>query len=320
MQVAAFGEPLLLVDVPDPEPAPGEVRIAVRCAGVNFPDMLLIAGTYQMRPEPPFAPGFEVAGVVSAVGDGVTGFDVGDRVMAYTPHGGYAEEVVTPSGTVFPIPDAVSFADAAVIPIAYGTSYHALTDRGRLAEGEVLVVLGASGGVGLAAVELGKLLGATVIGCVGSGWKADAVAERGADHVIDSSAEDVRERVLELTGGRGADVVYDPVGGEATDTALRYLAWRGRLLVIGFASGRIADIPANRLLLKGAEAVGVFWGQFAEREHVANAENFRWLLDRVAAGALRPPISRSYPLQEAAAAMEALANRQAIGKLVLVVR
>ena len=184
MQVAGYGEPLLLVEVPTPEPSAGEVRITVHRAGVNFPDMLMIQGTYQMRPEPPFAPGFEVAGVVSALGAGVQGIAVGERVMAYTPHGGYAEEVVTPAHSVFPIPDAVSFTDAAVVPIAYGTSHHALTDRAGLTEGEVLVVLGAAGGVGLAAVELGKVLGATVIGCVGADWKAAAVRARGADHVM----------------------------------------------------------------------------------------------------------------------------------------
>lgn len=320
MQVAGYGEPLLLVDAPTPEPGPGEVRIAVHRAGVNFPDMLLIQGIYQVRPEPPFAPGFEVAGEVSAIGDGVEGLEVGDRVMAYTPYGGYAEEVVISAGTVFPIPDAVSFADAAVVPIAYGTSYHALVDRGALKEGEVLVVLGAAGGVGLTAVELGKLFGATVIACVGADWKGDVVKKRGADHVINYTTDDVRARVLELTDGRGADVIYDPVGGDALDTALRYLAWRGRLLVIGFTSGRIPDIPANRLLLKGASAVGVFWGQFAEREPQASAAGFRWLLDRIAAGALRPTIGRAYPLEEAARAMSALAAREAVGKLVLEVR
>lgn len=320
MQIAGYGEALLPVEVATPQPGHGEVRIAVHRAGVNYPDLLLIQGSYQARPDPPFGPGFEVAGKVSAIGDGVDGLEIGDRVMAYTAHGGYAEEVVTAEASVFPIPDAVSFSDAAVLAIAYGTAYHALTDRGSLGEGEVLVVLGASGGVGLAAVEMGKLLGATVIGCVGAEWKADIVREKGADHVVDYATDDVRARVLELTGGRGADVVYDPVGGDALDAALRYLAWRGRLLIIGFTSGRIPDIPANRLLLKGLSAVGVFWGQFAEREPDANAANLRWLLDRVASGGLRPAISRSYPLEEAPAALAALAAREAVGKLVLEVR
>jgi len=211
MQVAGYGEPLRLVDAPTPEPGPGEVRIAVHRAGVNFPDMLLIEGSYQVRPEPPFAPGFEVAGEVSAIGPGVEGVAVGDRVLAYVPYGGYAEEVVAAARTVFPIPDVVSFTDAAVVPIAYGTSHHALTDRAALQPGEVLVVLGAAGGVGLTAVELGKLMGATVIGIVGGGWKGAVVSEQGADHVIDHTKEDVRGRVLELTDGRGADVIYDAI-------------------------------------------------------------------------------------------------------------
>lgn len=320
MQVAGYGDPLRLVDVPSPEPSRGEVRIAVHAAGVNFPDMLLIQGLYQSRPKPPFGPGFEVAGVVDEVGQGVDTVTVGDRVMAFVPHGGYAEEVIAAAQTVFPIPGQISFPQGSVIPIAYGTSYHALVDRAALQEGETLVVLGAAGGVGMTAVELGKRLGATVIACVGADWKAEALRAAGADEVIDYSTESVRDRVLAVTGGRGADVVYDPVGGDATDEALRYLAWKGRLLVIGFTSGRIAEIPANRLLLKGASAIGVFWGQFAEREPEANAANFRAIVQQVAMGNLDPPIQETFPLESAVEAMQLLAERRVVGKVVLEVR
>lgn len=320
MQVAGYGDPLQLVDAPSPQPGRGEVRIAVHAAGVNYPDMLLIQGLYQSRPEPPFGPGFEVAGVVDEVGPGVETAAVGDRVMAFVPHGGYAEEVIALAQTVFPIPDQISFQQGSVIPIAYGTSYHALLDRAALQEGETLVVLGAAGGVGMTAIEIGKRLGATVIACVGSDWKAEAVRVAGADEVVDYSVESVRERVLAMTGGKGADVVYDPVGGDATDEALRYLAWKGRLLVVGFTSGRIAEIPANRLLLKGASAVGVFWGQFAEREPEANAANFRSIVQQVAMGNLDPPIQQTFPLEHAVEAMELLAERRVVGKVVLEVR
>lgn len=320
MQVADFGAPLELVDAPVPQPGSGEVRISVHAAGVNFADMLLIQGLYQARPELPFAPGFEVAGVVSALGEGVATFEVGDRVMAFVPFGGYAEEVVAPVPTVFPIPDTVPFERAAVLPVAYGTAYHALHDRGALQPGETLVVLGASGGVGLTAVEVGKYLGATVIGCVGADWKGEVVADRGADHIVNYTTEDVRSRVRELTEGRGADVVYDPVGGDATDAAVRYLAWRGRLLLIGFTAGRIPDLPANRFLLSESSAVGVFWGRFAEMEPEQNQRNFAWLLDRMADETFAPLIHRRFPLDGAGAALALLAERQAVGKLVIEVR
>ncbi len=320
MQVADFGAPLLLAEVPTPEPKRGEVRVSVHAAGVNFPDMLIISGRYQVRPEPPFSPGFEVAGVVSAVGSNAERFQVGDRVMGFALFGGYAEEVCIDEGAVFPLPDAVSYEHGAVTQIAYGTSYHALADRGTLTAGETLVVLGAAGGVGLAAVELGKLLGAKVIGAVGSDWKAEAVLEAGADHAINYIAEDMRERVKEITDGSGADVIYDPVGGDVTDLALRCIAWRGRLLVIGFTGGRISEIPANLLLLKGASAVGVFWGDFAERERESKERDFQWILDRIASGQLRPRISATFALEDAPEALELLAERRVVGKQVLVVR
>ncbi len=318
MQVADYGRPLELVDVDEPETGPGEVLIDVHRAGVNFPDLLLIQGRYQMRPEPPFGPGFEVAGVVAAVGDGVSQVAVGDRVMAFVQLGGYAERVVAPETAVFRLPDAVSFDQAAVIPIAYGTGYHALVDRASLAEGETLLVLGASGGVGLVAVELGKHLGATVIGAVGSEWKAEAVRDKGVDEVV--GYDDLRDRVKHLTGGRGADVLYDPVGGDAFDQALRSMAWQGRMLVIGFASGRIPDIPANRLLLNETTAIGVFWGRFAQQDPAANRRNLDVVLGLVARGDLAPVIGDVLALEDAGRAMERLGDRTVVGKLVLAVR
>jgi len=320
MQVDELGGPLVMHEGPDPVPEAGEVAIAVSRIGVNFPDLLLLQGLYQFRPPLPFAPGFEVSGTVAAVGAETSRFSPGDRVMAYISHGGYSTDALAPESSTFPIPDGVEDEQAAVIPIAYGTALHALGDRARLDAGETVAVLGASGGVGIATVQVAKLLGGEVIACVGADWKADAVRRAGADHVVDYLGEDVRSRVLEMTGGRGADVVVDSVGGDATDAALRYLAWRGRLLVIGFTSGRIAEIPANRLLLKGASAVGVFWGQFAEREPDANQANFERLTQWVAEGSLEPMISVRLPLERAPEALEALAERRAVGKIVLEAR
>lgn len=317
MVVDELGGPLRVAQLPEPEPGPGQVTIGVRRAGVNFPDMLIMQGRYQLKPPMPFAPGFEIAGEVLAVGPDETRFTPGDRVMASLWYGGYAEVVAVDEARVFALPDGVSDDQAAVVPIAYGTSYHALADRADLQTGETLVVLGASGGVGLATVEIGAMLGARVIGCVGAEWKGEAVRRQGAEHVINTTTEDVRSRVLEITDGKGADVVYDPVGGEATEIALRYLAWRGRLLIIGFTSGRIPDVAANRLLLKGAAAVGVYWGQFAELEPAVNRANFDMILTWIADGTLQPFVSERYPLEDAGKALAALAGRRAVGKLVL---
>jgi len=317
MVVDELGGPLRVAQLPEPEPGPGQVTIAVRRAGVNFPDMLIMQGRYQLKPPVPFAPGFEVAGEVLAVGPDETRFTPGDRVMASLWYGGCAEVVAVDEARVFALPDGVSDDKAAVVPIAYGTSYHALADRAHLESGETLVVLGASGGVGLATVEIGAMLGARVIGCVGAEWKGEAVRRQGAEHIINTTTEDVRSRVLEITDGNGADVVYDPVGGEATEAALRSLAWRGRLLIIGFTSGRIPDLAANRLLLKGAAAVGVYWGQFAELEPAVNRANFDMILSWIADGTLQPFVSERYPLEDAGKALAALAERRAVGKLVL---
>ena len=320
MQVDELGGPLRLFESPAPIPGVGEVLISTTRSGVNYPDLLLTQGLYQVRPPLPFAPGFEVAGTVTAVGSGVSRVAVGDRVMAFVPYGGYATDVVAVEDVVFGVPDGVGDEQAAVLPIAYGTAQHGLVDRAALQAGETVVVLGASGGVGIATIQVAGMIGAEVIACVGADWKAEFARDAGADHVIDYVAEDVRSRVLEITDGRGADVVVDPVGGDAADAALRYLAWRGRLLIIGFTSGRIPEIPANRLLLKGASAVGVFWGQFAEREPQANRRNFEALLGWVADGSLQPMISQRVPLERAADVLIALAERRVVGKIVLETR
>jgi NADPH2:quinone reductase len=320
MQVDELGGPLRLRETPAPTPGVGEVLISVTRSGVNYPDLLLTQGLYQARPRLPFAPGFEVAGTVASIGSEVSRVAVGDRVMAFVPYGGYATDVVAAEDVVFGVPDGVGDEQAAVLPIAYGTAQHALFDRAAVEAGETVVVLGASGGVGVATIQVAGMIGAEVIACVGADWKADFARDAGADHVIDYVTEDVRSRVLEITDGKGADVVVDPVGGDAADAALRYLAWRGRLLIIGFTSGRIPEIPANRLLLKGASAIGVFWGQFAEREPRANRRNFDALLGWVADGSLQPMISERVPLQRAAEVLTALAERRVVGKIVLETR
>ena len=317
----AFGPPeTLAVETVDP-PAlgPGEVRIAVAAVGVNFPDLLLIEGKYQVRPPFPFSPGLECAGTVTELGPGAEGPAPGTRVLVYCSHGCMAEEVVTAAGTVIPIPDSMPFDVAAAFPVVYGTGYHALVGRAALTEGETLLVLGASGGVGLSAVEIGKRLGATVIAAASSDRKLALAQEHGADHLVNYGSEDLRERVKALTGGRGADVIYDPVGGDLFDTSMRCIAWNGRLLVIGFASGRIAEARTNIVLLKEMSVVGVAWGAFAFKDPAANHAYFAELLRWYEAGALNPLVSRRLPLEEATAALQAFQARSVVGKQVLMV-
>jgi NADPH2:quinone reductase len=314
-----FGPPesLVVEDLPPPAPGPGQVVIDVKAASVNFPDVLIIQDKYQVKPPLPFSPGSEVAGVVSAVGTGVDGIAAGARVLAFTTHGGFAEQVAVDRSRVYRIPDRVEFASATALGLAYATSEHGLRDRAALAAGETLLVLGASGGVGLAAVEIGRILGARVIACASTDGKLAVCREHGADDTINYAAEDLRDRIKQLTGGRGVDVVYDPVGGAYSEPALRSLAWRGRFLVVGFAAGDIPRIPLNLLLLKGASIVGVYWGDFVRREPeraaAAMAQLFRWLED----GQLRPHIDRVFPLDRAADALRLMANREVRGKLVL---
>lgn len=308
---------LAVEEVPSPRPGPRQVLVSVRAAGVNFPDTLVIQGKYQLKPELPFSPGSEFAGLVKEVGAEVTGLRPGERVLAFAGWGGFAEEALAEASNAVALPPEVSFPAAAAFAMAYGTSWHALRDRGRLQAGETLLVLGAAGGVGLAAVELGKLMGARVIAAAGSEAKLAACREQGADEVVSYADEGWREAVKRLTGGRGADVVYDPVGGALAEPALRLTAWEGRYLVVGFAGGDIPRIPLNLPLLKGNAVVGVFWGEFARRDPAASRENLDRLLGWLAQGRLRPRLARTYPLAGAAEALKAMLAREVIGKLVL---
>ena len=317
----AFGPPEILAfeDVEAPALTPGSVRIAVHAVGVNFPDLLLIEGKYQVRPPFPFSPGMECAGIVTECGLGVDTPMPGTRVLAYLSYGGMAEQVVAPTECVIPIPDAMPFDAAAAFPVVYGTGYHALVGRAALAEGETLLVQGASGGVGLSAVEIGKRLGATVIAAASSDEKLELARDHGADHFVNYRVEDLRERVKTLTDGRGADVIYDPVGGDIFDTSMRCIAWNGRLLVIGFASGRIAEAKTNIILLKEISVVGVAWGAFAQRDRAANRAYFDDLFRWYKEGALKPLVSRRLPLADAPAALQAFQSRSVVGKQVLTV-
>ena len=308
---------LVLEEVASPLPKPNEVLLDVRAAGVNFPDTLIIEGKYQFQPALPFSPGGEAAGVVAAVGEKAGAFKVGDRVMALTGWGAFAEQVAVPAYNLLPIPAGMDFTTAAAFGMTYGTSMHALHQRGRLQPGETLLVLGASGGVGLAAVEIGKAMGARVIAAASSAEKLAVAKAAGADELIDYSAGSLREEIKRLTGGNGVDVIYDPVGGELFEQAVRGLAWNGRLLVVGFASGVIPQLAANLVLLKGAAVLGVFWGAFAQRQPQDNAANFQQLFAWYAEGKLSPLVSHTYPLAEAGAAIDKLGQRQAVGKLVV---
>ena len=316
-----FGPPdsLVLETLESPRPGAGEVVLSVKAASVNFPDVLIIQNKYQFKPPLPFSPGSELAGVVKEAGSGVQGWRPGDKVMAFTTYGAFAEEVKTEATRLLRIPEGMSFTLAAAFVLTYGTTDHALRDRAALAAGETLLVLGASGGVGLAAVEIGKALGARVIACASSEDKLAVCREHGADATINYAAEDLRERLKALTDGRGADVIYDPVGGPYSEPAFRSIAWRGRHLVIGFAAGDIPKLPLNLALLKGAAVVGVFWGDFTRREPQAFAESARQLARWYQEGRLKPHVSARFPLEKAAAAMNLLASRKAKGKVVVTI-
>ena len=316
-----YGPPdsLVVKDLPSPRAGPGEVVITVRAASVNFPDVLIIENKYQFKPPLPFSPGSELAGVVKEVGEGVSGWKAGERVMAFTTYGAFAEEVKTEASRLSRLPGKMSFEEGAAFLLTYATSDHALRDRAALAAGETLLVLGAAGGVGLAAVEIGKALGARVIACASSEEKLAVCREHGADETINYASEDLRERLKALTGGRGPDVIYDPVGGLYTEAAFRSIAWRGRLLVVGFAAGDIPKLPLNLALLKGASVVGVFWGDFARREPKQFADSLRQIAAWYEAGKLRPHVSKKFPLEKAAEALKLMAARQVKGKVVLTV-
>ena len=311
-------EKLVMREVPDLVPGDEDAVVRVHAAGVNFPDTLIIENRYQFKPELPFAPGGECAGVVEAVGARVPPHvRPGMRVIAFTTFGAFAEQVQVPGKNLIPMPDGMDFAVASAFTIAYATSYHALVDRAAMKAGETLLVLGASGGVGLAAIEIGKALGARVIAAASSAEKLAICAEHGADDGIDYEREDLRERVKALTGGAGVDVVYDPVGGRFTELGLRASAWRGRVLVVGFAAGDIPKVPANLLLLKGAALLGVFWGDYARREPGRLMQDMVALFGWIRDGRLRPRIAGRYPLERGGEAISALAARKVSGKLVI---
>lgn len=312
-------ESLLVEEVDEPAPRSGQVVIDVAACSVNFPDVLMLEGKYQFKPPMPFSPGAEVAGVVSATGEGVTAPAVGDRVFASIGWGGLAEKVAAPAAACIPVPDGVDLVSASAFLYAYGTSHHALADRAELKPGETLLVLGAAGGVGLAAVELGAHMGATVIAAASTEEKLQLCRDRGATHTIQYEDEDLKARVRELTGGEGADVVYDAVGGRFSEPALRATAWNGRFLVVGFAAGEIPRIPLNLALLKGCQIVGVFWGAFVAREPEKHQRNVAELVRLLESGAISPHVSATFPLADAGKAIAEVGGRRALGKVVVTV-
>ena len=310
-------ETLVVEDVADPIAGPGQVVVRVHAAGVNFPDALLIQNKYQFTPTLPFIPGSECAGVVESVGEGVEQVAPGDRVIALTASGAFAEKVQVAAAASTPLPEGVDFAIGSAFLLTYGTAYHALADRGALKKGETLLVLGAAGGVGIAAIEIGKALGARVIAAASSEEKRSICREHGADEVIDYTASDLKSILGALTAGQGVDVVFDPVGGPFTEAALRNCAWRGRYLIIGFANGEIPRLPANLALLKGCSLIGVFWGRYVKSEPTAWARDLATLYIWLRQGLLRPHIAGRYPLERGAEALSALLARKAYGKLVI---
>lgn len=315
----AWGVPdtLVVKELPDPQPGPGQVLIEVQAAGVNFPDVLIVQGKYQFKPELPFIPGSEVAGIIRATADDVTTFKAGDRVIAFVPTGGFGQLLLAPVQALIPMPPAMEFDTAAAITLTYGTSYHAIVDRAKLEAGENMLILGAAGGVGLAAIEIGKALGARIIACASTDDKLEVCRQHGADVLINYSREDLREAVKAATGGKGPDVIYDPVGGEYAEPAFRSIGWGGRYLVVGFANGEIPKLPLNLTLLKGASLMGVFWGEFTKRDPKGNMANMRQLLQWLQDGNIKPRISARYKLEEAAQALNDMAARKVTGKVVV---
>ena len=310
-------ESLVLEEVPGLIPGPGQVLISVQACGVNFPDTLIIQGKYQFKPDLPFSPGGEISGVVKQAGYDVAILKIGDRVIAFSTWGGFAEELVVDQTRTVIISDKMDYERASAFVLTYGTSYHALKDRAHLREGETLLILGASGGVGLAAIQLGKAMGATVIAAASNPEKLSACPENGADYVINYAQDDLRQSVKEITKGRGVDVIYDPVGGSFSEKALRDMSWGGRFLVVGFAAGEIPKVPLNIPLLKGCSVVGVFWGEFTKREPDLNKQNNQELMDLFDQGKISPHIHRVYPLEKAGEALNELLQKRVIGKVVL---
>lgn len=314
-----FGGPetLEVADIESPVAGPGEVVVTVKAAGLNFFDTLIIQNKYQFKPELPFSPGAEIAGEVKSVGDGVEGVKPGDRVMAYSVWGGVRAEIAISQDAVIAMPDGLDFVTAAGLIVTYGTSLHALKDRADMQPGETLAVLGASGGVGQAAVEIGKAMGARVIACASSDDKLEFCRKLGADATLNYSDEDLKTRLKELTDGKGVDVIYDPVGADLAEPALRAIGWKGRFLVVGFAGGGIPKIPLNLALLKGCQIVGVFWGDHLVREPERHRANMTQLLDWVVDGKVKPHIHKVYPLEETSDALLAIARREVRGKVIV---
>ena len=314
-----FGLPssLEFTEIENPIPNKDEVLMAVKACSVNFPDTLIIQGKYQFKPNFPFSPGSDVAGVIESVGENVKHLKVGDEVVGFIPFGGFAEKAIVKAKDCFPKPVGMSMVNASAFLLAYGTSYHALKDRANLQKGETILILGASGGVGLTAIELAKLIGAKVIAAASSDDKLKLCKEFGADELINYTKENLKEKTKALTIGKGVDVIYDPVGGDFSELALRAIAWNGRHLVIGFANGEIPKIPTNLALLKGASIVGVFWGAFAQREPKKSLENIKQLLNWFGQGKLKPHIDEIYSLENAPKALEAMMQRKTKGKIVI---
>ncbi len=308
---------LVIEQQPDPVAGRGEVLVEVRAAGINFPDILVIKGLYQVKLEPPFIPGNEAAGIVSAVGEGVSQYKPGDRVIIMPEGAAFAELCAVPVERVIPIPDSLDFEQAAGFTITYGTSYHALKQSAKLQAGETVLVLGAAGGVGTTAVEIAKAMGARVIAAASSDEKLDFARTAGADETINYSEESLKDRLKTLTGGKGVDVVYDPVGSELAQQALRTLAWHGRYLVIGFASGDIPSFPANIALLKEASIMGIWWGTWLKKHPAESGQNMKELFGMIANGTLTPRVTESWPLENYAEAFASLTNRTARGKVIL---
>ena len=313
-------ETLVIEEQADLLPAAGEIVIDIMAAGVNFPDVLIIQNKYQFKPELPFTPGNELAGTVHAVGAGVSAYKVGDKVFAFVPQGAFAQQVKVTADAVLPMAAGMDFDTAASITLTYGTSHHAVVDRAQLKAGETMLVLGAAGGVGLAAIEIGKALGARVIAAASTAEKLAVCKEHGADVLINYTTEDLREAIKAATNGKGPDVVYDPVGGSYTEPAFRSIAWRGRYLVIGFANGEIPKLPLNLPLLKGASLVGVFWGDFARREPAHNLAAMQELMRWLAEGKIKPHISARYALADTPQALIDMASRKVTGKIVILPR
>lgn len=314
---AGPAEMLSLVDLPDPKPAAGEVVVDIAFAALNFFDTLIIQGRYQVKPELPFSPAAEFSGIVSAVGGGVTAFRIGDRVCGHCGFGAAREKIAVAAERLVKVPDGLALEQAAGLLVTYGTTLHALQDRAKIQPGETLAVLGASGGVGLAAIELGKILGARVIACASSPEKLAFCKKHGADELLDYSKEDLKERLRALTNGEGADVIYDPVGGKYAEPAVRATAWEGRYLVIGFAAGEIPKIPLNLLLLRGSAALGVSWGQYTRRDPERFRAQIGEMLGWVKSGKLSPHIDHIFPLTEVTDAFAAISGRKVMGKVLL---